>query len=143
MYTKTEVYSIVCDNCQDLFIDDRDSGQCYWEIADEARVEADEYGWHHDADNNKHYCPECHTINDNDELVIDMTRTKPKDWELKNQVATGMPASTSLKDCPFHYCDKNPKCENTCRYANPTGGNMAGRFLNKVEEKCLGYDRTT
>ena len=36
--------------------------------------------------------------------------------ELKSQVATGMPASTSLEGCPFHYCDNNPKCEGTCRY---------------------------
>lgn len=35
----------------------------------------------------------------------------------KSQVATGMPASTSLDDCPFHYCDKKPKCEGKCRYA--------------------------
>jgi hypothetical protein len=33
-----------------------------------------------------------------------------------SQVATGLPASTSLDGCPFHYCDKNPKCEIKCRY---------------------------
>ena len=22
----------------------------------------------------------------------------------------------SLENCPFKYCDKNPKCEGTCRY---------------------------
>lgn len=84
MYNKETVYSITCDNCQDLFIDENDNGQCYWEIADEARAEADEYGWHHDSENNKHYCPSCHTFNDNDELVIDMTRTKPIDCKINN-----------------------------------------------------------
>lgn len=35
-----------------------------------------------------------------------------------SQVATGQPPSTSLDGCPFHYCDKNPVCENKCRYDN-------------------------
>ncbi|WP_428668078.1 hypothetical protein [Runella sp.] len=34
----------------------------------------------------------------------------------QHQVATGMKASTSLKGCPFHYCDKQPVCEAACRY---------------------------
>lgn len=39
-----------------------------------------------------------------------------------SQVATGLPASTSLDGCPFHYCDKNPKCEGNCRYNNGNAG---------------------
>lgn len=40
-----------------------------------------------------------------------------KDSEiLSHQVATNLPASTSLEGCPFHYCDKNPVCETKCRY---------------------------
>lgn len=34
---------------------------------------------------------------------------------LKNDKA-GKPVSTSLDGCPFHYCDKKPKCEGNCRY---------------------------
>lgn len=33
-----------------------------------------------------------------------------------HQTATGLPASTSLDGCPFHYCDKNPYCSGSCRY---------------------------
>lgn len=35
---------------------------------------------------------------------------------LKQSYSYKLPESTSLKNCPFHYCDKNPKCENKCRY---------------------------
>ena len=35
---------------------------------------------------------------------------------LKQSYSYKLPGSTSLKNCPFNYCDKNPKCENKCRY---------------------------
>ncbi|RKD18999.1 hypothetical protein BCY91_14070 [Pelobium manganitolerans] len=41
---------------------------------------------------------------------------------LRSQVATGLPASTSLDGCPFHYCDKKPFCEGKCRYNNGNAG---------------------
>lgn len=116
MYNKVECICITCDNCGDEFIDNH-SGFSIYVDENGAQEAADDYGWH--SEGGKHYCHDCHTINDNDELVIDITRAKPKDWGIKSQVATGMLVSNSLYGCPFHYCDKNPKCEGKCRYAQP------------------------
>jgi len=116
MYHKVECVTLTCDNCQEDYQNEHSGFSIFVDEAS-ANDDADSDGWHLHGDDDKHYCPECHKINDNDELVIDMTRTKPLDWEIKSQVATGMPASTSLDGCPFHYCDKNPKCEDKCRYA--------------------------
>lgn len=46
------------------------------------------------------------------------TETKISQNIPQNQTATGLPASTSLDGCPFHYCDKNPNCSGRCRYHN-------------------------
>jgi len=35
-----------------------------------------------------------------------------KEWEKRKK------EMSSLKGCPFHYCDSIPKCEGRCRYAN-------------------------
>jgi len=114
MYNKVECICLTCDNCGETYQDEH-TGFSIFVDEEGAHEAADNDGWH--LEGGKYYCDECHTINDEDELVIDMTRTKPLDWEIKSQVATGMPASTSLDGCPFHYCDKSPKCEGTCRYA--------------------------
>ena len=122
MIHEEKCYSATCDNCGESWIDENKGISALFtenEMLNEIR---NFESWHTEGPfgNEKHYCPDCFIINDNDELVIDMTRTKPLDWELKTQVATGMPSSTSLEGCPFHYCDNNPKCEGTCRYNNST-----------------------
>lgn len=114
MYNKIECICITCDNCGDTFLDDH-SGFSIYVDENSANEAADNSEWY--SEDRKHYCTECYTINDDDELIIDMTRSKPLDWEIKSQVATGMPTSTSFDGCPFNYCDKNPKCEYKCRYA--------------------------
>jgi hypothetical protein len=116
---KQIMYGCHCDNCGEHWIDEEKGIAVFGTENDVLNEVRNFESWHTEGPfgNEKHYCPECFTINDNDELVIDMTRTKPLDWEIKSQVATGMPASTSLDGCPFHYCDKSPKCEGTCRYA--------------------------
>jgi hypothetical protein len=48
--------------------------------------------------------------------ISDIEFTIPQDGIPISQVETGTPLSKSLKGCPFHYCDRNPKCEQTCRY---------------------------
>ena len=112
------MYGCHCDNCGADWMNE-ESGIAVLAIESDMLNEVRNFeSWYTDGPigNEKHYCPECHTVNDNDELVIDMTRTKPLDWHLKSQIATGMPVSTSLDGCPFHYCDKAPACENKCRY---------------------------
>jgi len=74
MYNKVECTCITCDNCGETYLDEQ-TGFSIYNDENDANQAADSDGWH--SEDSKHYCPECHTINDNDELVIDMTRTKP------------------------------------------------------------------
>lgn len=55
---------------------------------------------------------------DGEEITHWMLFEEPKqEIEIPHhQTATGLPASTSLDGCPFHYCDKNPYCSGSCRY---------------------------
>lgn len=119
MIQQVKMYGIKCNNCGTDWIDEENGIDVFGDelgILNEVRNDED---WHTEGKipNEKHYCPDCFVINDMDELVINMTRTVPLDWEIKSQVATGLPSSTSLDGCPFHYCDSNPKCEEKCRYA--------------------------
>lgn len=50
-------------------------------------------------------------------LKLEIEKTILVDGIPSSQVVTGLPSSTSLDGCPFHYCDKNPKCEIKCRYS--------------------------
>ena len=119
MIHEEKCYSATCDNCGEHWIDEEKGISVFGTENDILNEIRNFESWYTEGPfgNEKHYCPDCFVINDKDELVINMTRTKPLDWELKSQVATGMPASTSLEGCPFHYCDNNPKCESKCRYA--------------------------
>jgi len=111
MYNKVECIVITCDNCKETYTEEH-SGFSFFADEDNANDNAQDDQWY--SDEGKHYCPECHTINDHDELVIDYKRQA-----LQTQVATNMPVTTSLDNCPFHYCDNNPKCETVCKYSNP------------------------
>lgn len=66
MYNKEQSISISCDNCGDVYIDEHTGFSLY---PDEigAQEAADNDGWH--SSEGEHYCPLCHTINDNDELI--------------------------------------------------------------------------
>lgn len=75
MYNKIECVTLSCDNCQEDYQDEHTGFSIY---VDEngAHEAADNDGWY--SEDKKNYCPECHTINYEDKLVIDITRTKPK-----------------------------------------------------------------
>ena len=68
MKVKVETYKIVCDCCGDTFRNDNDF-TCYSDdpSGDIIRGEAQSANWIEVG--NKHYCPDCYEINDNDEIV--------------------------------------------------------------------------
>ena len=72
MYNKEQSISISCNNCGDVYIDEHTGFSLY---PDEigAHEAADSDGWH--SSEGEHYCPLCHKINDNEELIIDSGRT--------------------------------------------------------------------
>ncbi|MEK9157712.1 MAG: hypothetical protein AAB638_00835 [Patescibacteria group bacterium] len=67
MIKKVEMYTVVCDNCGK----DVCEGEEYsaWNDSDYAREIATESGWH-ETDDDKHYCPDCFTFDDNDNLIL-------------------------------------------------------------------------
>ena len=73
MYNKVECICITCDNCGETFIDYR-SGFSIFNDGNSAHEAADDYGWY--SENGKHYCPDCHIIDDNDNLVINLERSE-------------------------------------------------------------------
>lgn len=70
MYNKIECISITCDNCEETYQNDH-SGFSIFVDEIQAHDDADNSGWY--SDDGKHYCPTCHEIDDNDDLII-----KPK-----------------------------------------------------------------
>lgn len=68
MKVKVESYKIVCDCCGDSFHDGNDF-VCFCEDADGSLIcsEVESSDWMVVGD--KHYCPDCYEINDNDEIV--------------------------------------------------------------------------
>lgn len=69
MYNKIECVTLYCDNCNEQYMNDHSGFSIFVSEAD-ANDEADNDGWHLHGDDDKHYCPECFTIDENDNLVI-------------------------------------------------------------------------
>jgi hypothetical protein len=66
MFKPITIFTILCDGCgKDLFEHTEFSG---WGEKDYVNDEAKEDGWH--LDEEKHYCHQCHTIDDNDEVIL-------------------------------------------------------------------------
>jgi hypothetical protein len=73
------MYTVVCDNCgADA---NEDAEYSCWSDRGYAEESATESDWEKDGD--KHYCPECFSWDDDDNLVIDAKRTKLKDERKK------------------------------------------------------------
>jgi len=68
MIKSIEMFTIVCDNCKK----DLCSGHEYsaWGHAGYVEEMADEDNWHKEDD--KHYCPDCYSWDDDDNLVLKM-----------------------------------------------------------------------
>lgn len=73
MYTEEMFYGIDCDNCGESY-EDGMNGYSYWMDKQSALDEISDDGWHSDGD--IHYCPDCHSFNDEDELTVNTGRSK-------------------------------------------------------------------
>jgi hypothetical protein len=78
MIDENIMYGCHCDNCGEDWINEE---KCISVFVDQNgilnEVRNDET-WHTDGPfgNEKHYCPDCFTVNDNDELIINASRKK-------------------------------------------------------------------
>jgi hypothetical protein len=60
-------YAVQCDNCKKKCGND-DGDYEFWNEESYSEDCAIEAGWHKEG--YEHYCPDCHSFNDEDELVI-------------------------------------------------------------------------
>ena len=69
MYIKEELTGIECDNCKDQY---RAKHTDFSFFTDEgnAMESAWDDGWVQDQSNGKHYCPDCHTVDDEDNIIL-------------------------------------------------------------------------
>lgn len=67
MYYKAEYTGITCDNCGKVYMDEHTGFAVYVDesAAHDAADNDEWYSWE-----NKHYCPDCHTWDDEDNLII-------------------------------------------------------------------------
>lgn len=70
MIAKVEMYTIVCDNCG-VDIASMQDYSC-WHDSDYAEQNADESDWIKEGD--KHYCPDCFSYDDDDNIIIKAER---------------------------------------------------------------------
>lgn len=64
-YEKIECVVVICDNCGEHLEDYHD----FSIFPDETSVNLEDNDWH-ETEDKKHYCPKCHKIDDDDNLVI-------------------------------------------------------------------------
>ena len=70
MYDKVECVTLSCDNCGEIYKDEDGSGFSIWVAESDAKDAAESDGWYMLDDDEKHYCPNCHDIDDEDNLII-------------------------------------------------------------------------
>lgn len=73
MVQEKTMYGVMCDNCKDTL--ETYDGIAFWHNQDDAEENAMNKDWL-DSEG-KHYCPDCFSHNNEDELVINATRFKP------------------------------------------------------------------
>ena len=69
---KVEMFTVICDNCQESA--DKDSDYSSWSDENQAKEVAMEAEFVQV--DNEHYCPKCYEYNDEDELIVNKSRTK-------------------------------------------------------------------
>jgi hypothetical protein len=68
MFFTQECVGVQCDNCGEIYEDANGFTVQY----DKFNLHPEEDEWHVDGD--IHYCPKCHHIDDEDNLVVDVSR---------------------------------------------------------------------
>lgn len=73
MKIEMKMYTVECDLCKSKFVDEY-RGVVGWTDYETARENALESDWleNHQQDE-KHYCPDCYVINDEDEVINEKT----------------------------------------------------------------------
>lgn len=64
MIEPIECIIIKCNHCGEIFED----GHGFTIFPDYTTTNPEDYGWH--VDEGKHYCPGCHEVDENDNLII-------------------------------------------------------------------------
>ena len=72
-YVKSECFSIVCDNCGEVYQDDH-NGFSMFPLEEDAHQSADNDDWYLQGDDDKQYCPKCHKIEEDDIITVDESR---------------------------------------------------------------------
>jgi hypothetical protein len=75
MKKEVEMVTVQCDNCKKDFKDEHMGYSCWGSLSD-AWEYASESGWIHGDDFDTHYCPDCYSYDDNDNLVLNESRKK-------------------------------------------------------------------
>ena len=68
MILRMDYYTVKCDNCGKIYSDEH-SGYSAWNDADGAMEYASESDWIKE-DNDTHYCPDCYSYDDEDNLIL-------------------------------------------------------------------------
>ncbi len=69
MYHKIECVTLECDNCKESYTNDH-SGFSIFVDENSVCEDAEEGGWYMQTENGKHYCPNCHSISEDDAVYI-------------------------------------------------------------------------
>lgn len=85
MIHKIKAFTATCDNCGKDYQNNYD-GYSIFNDQNSLTEDMDNDSWHTEED--KHYCPICFTINDEDKLVINLECTKTLDWPLEVNYGT-------------------------------------------------------
>lgn len=72
---KVEMFTVICDNCQESA--DKGTDYSCWNDENQAKDVAMEANFTNE--NGLDYCPKCYEYNDEDELIINHSRTKTAD----------------------------------------------------------------
>ncbi len=67
------MFTVTCDNCKKFF-EDEYAGYSAWGSFSDAWEYASESGWVTGDDHNIHYCPDCYSYDDKDNMIIDEQR---------------------------------------------------------------------
>lgn len=70
MIQPVTMYGVVCDNCGERWIDENNGYAGFTDEISMGNVINDDDTWHSVYRENKHYCPKCFHIDDDDNLVI-------------------------------------------------------------------------